>query len=324
MQNDNKNLWTVILSLCAVVALVGCLFVYNSVATPKLPTSAFTDKTQTDYTGSTHTSSTVPTTAVSTTVVAGEKRQFSWSATDEQRITTLLQGYGGQVSLYYEDLESGYTYLYNTEHTFFAASLMKAPFCMYILKLASEGKCDLTQKVTYTANFQSTGTGIIKNDPFGTQYTIQQLIEYAIRYSDNAALRMLRSLFSVNDFKQFAASIGIENTDSIGLITNSKITAKDAAIYLHAIYDFFETDQTYGKMLYDYMTHTRNPMFYSSYPLARKYGWADASFHDMAIVDAPHPYILILLTDHEDGTAGDFAMFRNVANTIEKISGQTE
>jgi hypothetical protein len=93
---------------------------------------------------------------------------------------------------------------------------------------------------------------------------------------------------------------------------------------MHAIYDFIEQDKTYGKMLYNYMTNTRNPMFYSSYPLIRKYGWADASFHDMAIVDAPHPYILILCTDHEDGTAGDFAMFRNVASNVEKLSGQTE
>lgn len=317
-RNDNKNLWTVILSLCAVIAVIGCLFVYRSVSTPSIPTSAITHSTGTVST------STSPSTTVPPSVTTGQTRTFSWSATDEQRITALLQGYSGQVSLYYEDLESGYTYLYNADHSYFAASLMKAPFCMYILQLAAEGKCDLTQKITYTAAFQSTGTGIIKNAAFGTEYTVQQLIEYAIRYSDNAALRMLRSVVSVNDFKAYAASIGIENTAAIGLITNSQITAKDAAVYMHAIYDFTQKDKTYGKMLYEYMTNTRNPMFYSSYPLVRKYGWADASFHEMAIVDAPHPYILILCTDHEDGTAGDFAMFRNVANNIEKISGQTE
>lgn len=317
-RNDNKNLWTVILSLCAVIAVIGCLFVYRSVSTPSIPTSAITHSTGTVST------STSPSTTVPPNVTTGQTRTFSWSAADEQRITALLQGYSGQVSLYYEDLESGYTYLYNADHSFFAASLMKAPFCMYILQLAAEGKCDLTQKITYTATFQSTGTGIIKNAAFGTEYTVQQLIEYAIRYSDNAALRMLRSVFPANDFKAYAASIGIKNTAAIGLITNSQITTKDAAVYMHAIYDFIQKDKTHGKMLYEYMTNTRNPMFYSSYPLVRKYGWADASFHEMAIVDAPHPYILILCTDHEDGTAGDFAMFRNVANNIEKLSGQTE
>ncbi len=318
-RSDNKKLLTAALSLCAVIAVIGCLFVYRSVSNQSVPTSVISVVSQkTTAANATTTSSS----AASTTFE--KKRSFSWNTADEQRITAMLQGYEGQVSLYYEDLESGYTYRHNAEHTYFAASLMKAPFCMYILQLAADGKCDLAQKITYTAAFQSTGTGIIKNAAFGTEYTVQQLIEYTIRYSDNAALRMLRSVFSVEGFKTFAASIGIKNTASIGLITNSQITANDAAIYMHAIYDFIERDKTYGKMLYDYMTHTRNPMFYSSYPLIRKYGWADASFHDMAIVDAPHPYILILFTDHEDGTQGDFAMFRNVANNIEKLSGQTD
>ncbi len=315
-QSDNKKLLTAALSLCAVIAVIGCLFVYRSVSSQSIPTSVITDKTAVPSIQTTS-PSTAPTTV-------GQKRQFALSATDEQRITNMLQGYDGQVSLYYEDLESGYTYLYNAGQSYFAASLMKAPFCMYILQLAAEGKCNLAQKITYTAAFESKGTGIIKNDAFGTEYTVQQLIEYTIRYSDNAALRMLRSVFSVDGFKKFATSIGISDTSAIGYITNSQITVNDAAIYMHAIYDFIEKDDTYGKMLYEYMTHTRNPMFYSSYPLIRKYGWADASFHDMAIVDAPHPYILILCTDHEDGTQGDFAMFRNVANNIEKLSGQTD
>jgi len=315
-QSVNKKLLTIIVALCAVVATLGCLLVYRSVTEQTLPTSTLTDKTGDMVIHTTGTS------APSTTTTAG--RRFEMDPTYKERLTTLLQEYGGQVSLYYEDLESGYVYTYNADHEYFAASLMKAPFCLYVLKLASEGKCDLNQKVTYTATFQSAGTGIIKNSAFGTQYTIQQLIEYAIRYSDNAALRMLRSVFSVDGFKEFATSIGIKDTSSIGYVTNSDITVTDAATYLHAIYDFIETDETYGKMLYQYMTTTRNPMFYSSYPLARKYGWADASFHDMGIVYAPHPYILIMCTDHEDGTAADFKMFRTVANAIELLSGQPE
>ncbi len=317
-RSDNKKLLTAAVSICAVFAVIGCVFMYRSVSEQNVPTSVISVVSQkTNDPAVTTTTSSAPVTTV-------QKRSFSWSTADEQRVTAMLKEYAGQVSFYYEDLDSGYTYLYNAEHSFFAASLMKAPFCMYILQLASQGKCNLAQKVTYTAAFQSAGTGIIKNAAFGTEYTIQQLIEYTIRYSDNAALRMLRSVFSVDGFKSFAASIGITDTASIGLITNSKITAKDAAVYMHAIYDFIKKDTTYGAMLYEYMTHTRNPMFYSTYPLIRKYGWADASFHDMAIVDAPHPYILILFTDHEDGTAGDFAMFRNVANNVEKLSGQPD
>lgn len=314
----NKKLLTAALALSAVAAVMVSMFVYRSVSVQRTPTSVIVNNTLPNSTATT----TIPTTTAGT--VTAQNRTFAWSEADQQRVGNLLQGYDGQVSLYYQDLESGYSYMYNAEHTYSAASLMKAPYCMYILQLAAEGKCNLSQKVTYTANFLSEGTGIIKNEPFGTEYTIQQLIEYAIRYSDNAALRMLRSIIGVDGFKTFAASIGIQNTAHIGLITNSKITVTDAATYMRAVYNFIRTDETYGKMLYDYMTHTRNPMFYSSYPLVRKYGWADEAFHDMALVDAPHPYLLILCTDHDEGTTADFAMFRNIANTIEKLSGQTD
>ena len=259
-------------------------------------------------------------TTTGTTTAAGGS--FSLGEQQEQEVTAMLQGFGGKVSALYMDIGSGYTYQYEPTQEFFAASLMKAPYCMYILQLASEGKCDLSEQMTYTQQFQAGGTGIIQKAEFGTRYSIQTLIEYCIRYSDNVAIRMLRSRFPADGFQRFATSLGIENPGSIGYITNAKITAADAAVYMRAIYQFIHTDKTGGPLLYEYMTHTRNPMFTSQYSMARKYGWADAAFHDMAIVEAPRPYILILLTDHEDGTAGDFAMFRQFSAKIEGLSGQ--
>ncbi len=318
-QGDNKNLLTAALCICTTIAIFACMLVYRSVSQQTVPTAGLTDTT-----GDIVTHTTATTADPSAPTSNPSNRAFALSEAEEQQLTAMMQSYGGQVSLYYEDLQSGYVYTYNADRKYFAASLMKAPFCLYILKLAAEGKCDLNQKIAYTQAFESTGTGIIKNAEFGSVFTVRQLIECAIRHSDNAALRMLRSLYPVDGFKEFAASIGITDTASIGYVTNSNITANEAAVYMHAIYEFFEADETHGQILYEYMTNTRNPMFYSSYPLARKYGWADASFHEMAIVDAPHPYILILCTDHEDGTAADFAMFRNVANTVERLSGQPE
>ena len=95
----------------------------------------------------------------------------------------------------------GYTYSYNADTSFFAASLTKAPYCMYLFDLATDGKCDLEQKITYTEKIGSDGTGKVKNSPFGTQFTVSQLIEYTLRYSDNAALRMLRGVYPASGFQ---------------------------------------------------------------------------------------------------------------------------
>ncbi len=267
---------------------------------------------------------TTPITPITTTTQQTDNLRMGFSFTAEQQLQLddMLKSYGGNVAVWYEDLDSSYTYQYNADHTFSAASIVKAPYCMYLLQLASEGNCDLTQKIAFTDDIRADGTGIVKEQPFGTEFTVQQLIEYAICYSDNAALRMLRSAYPAEGFRDFSSSIGIQNANAISNITGANINAADAATYMRAIYKFIQENETYGGMLRDYMTKTRNPMFTSSYTLVRKYGWATEAFHDTAIVEAPHPYILVFLTDHAEGTTDDFAMFRNLSNTVETFSAQ--
>ena len=137
------------------------------------------------------TETTVATTEATTT--APPRNGFAFTRQQESQLDGMLAGFGGQVAALYKDIETGYTYSYNADTSFFAASLTKAPYCMYLFDLAANGKCDLEQKLTYTEKIGSNGTGKVKNSPFGTQFTVSQLIEYTLRYSDNAALRMLKN-----------------------------------------------------------------------------------------------------------------------------------
>jgi beta-lactamase class A len=294
----------------SVAACFACFLVFRHLHRPSVPTGT------TQSTNTITTTTTAPTTGTTT-----QKNEFSFTNTQKNELDALIRSFSGKVSVYYEDLESGYIYENKAETKYFGASLIKAPYCLYVLQLATDGKCDLNETMTYTAEFYRGGTGIIQKQPYGTTYTVKTLVEYAIRYSDNIALRMLRHRFGIDSFKEFAKKLGIQDIDGIGYITNSSITARDAAVYMNAIYDFIETEEN-GELLKQYMLSTKNKMLTSSYPLIRKYGWADASFHDMAIVDAPHPYILIVCTDHEDGTAADFGMFRKISAKIETLSNQ--
>ncbi len=300
---------------CTIAIMYACSILLSTTHTPT--------STVVHTTAQTTVITTTPSTSTTTTQQADNPRMgFSFTAEQQQQLDDMLKSYGGNVAVWYEDLHSSYTYQYNTGHAFFAASIVKAPYCMYLLQLASEGNCDLTQKIAFTEDIRADGAGIVKEQPYGTEFTVQQLIEYAICHSDNAALRMLRSIYSAEGFKEFSSSIGIKNVDAISNITGANINAEDAATYMRAIYKFINENETYGGMLHEYMSKTRNPMFTSSYTLVRKYGWATDAFHDTAIVEAPHPYILVFLTDHAEGTVDDFAMFRNLSNTVETFSNQ--
>ena len=306
-KSAGKYIGTFFLVVVAVVSCFTCMLLYRCLTTNSTPTSHI-DEPNTIIT-------TTPTTTKPQSVFALTQKQ-------EQTLSNFIKKYKGNVSVYYQDLESGYTYTYKADQKYFAASLMKAPYCHYILQMAAEGKCNLNEELTYTEKFYRGGTGIIQQEPYGSVYTIKTLIEYAIRYSDNIALRMLLDRFKTDGFKEFAEKQGVQDIEGIASVTNSSITVNDAAKYMNAIYNFIELDDTCGTLLKQYMGTTKNSMLTSSYPILRKYGWADASFHDMGIVQAPHPYILIICSDRDDGTAADFNMFRNICSEIEKLSNQ--
>ena len=52
----------------------------------------------------------------------------------------------------------------------------------------------------------------------------------------------------------------------------------------------------------------------------RKYGWTGFSLHDIAIVEAPHPYILIILTNLDEGTKQDIGLFESISLLVEEYS----
>lgn len=240
---------------------------------------------------------------------------FTFTKQQISEINAVIKSCGPGVSVFYKDLNSGYTYTYNSEQKYFIASIIKAPYCMYIYDLASQGKCDLNKRYTYAARHKAGGTGKIQYMSVGISFTLEELIGYAIKYSDNVAMNMLKENFPVEGYRTYAKSLGLKYPEDIKYATNGNITATDAGIYIESIHNFINNN-TYGSKLRTLMLSTSNPMITSNYPVVRKYGWATASFHDMAIVEAPYPYLLSICTNHD----GDYSTFKKISQIIQKYS----
>ena len=110
-------------------------------------------------------------------------REFTFPEEGRAALDTLLAGYEG-VSVFYQDVGSGAVYEYRSLEKYPAASVVKAPYCLYVLDLASQGRADLNQTFTYTEQWMRKGTGKIQNMPFGTVLTLRELVRYAIEESD--------------------------------------------------------------------------------------------------------------------------------------------
>ncbi|MCL2853232.1 MAG: class A beta-lactamase-related serine hydrolase, partial [Defluviitaleaceae bacterium] len=135
--------------------------------------------------------------------------------------------FGGSISIYYENLETGFIYTYNADRVFFGASMIKAPYALWVYLLAEAGYADLSAVHTYTSADHWGGSGSIQRMPFGSTFTEAELLRLALYVSDNIAFRMLvRRLYGVNGFREWVEEIG-GNPNLVHTVTYSHMTANE-------------------------------------------------------------------------------------------------
>lgn len=198
----------------------------------------------------------------------------------------------------YKDIYTGFTISYNQNQKIFTASTIKAPKDIYIYEMASQGKINLDEKLTYTSRYYTNGTGIIQNNKFNTKYDVRTLSKYSIVYSDNIAHNMLMDRFGRKNMLAFWKELGTNaiftNNTNWG-VTN----AHDASIYMEELYKFYLEDEKYGQELMNNFLNA-NPKFIkgrNGYKVANKSGWSGTAIHDVSIIFADNPYIVVALSN---------------------------
>lgn len=186
--------------------------------------------------------------------------------------------------------------------------------------LPGEEKYDLSRTWTYdAATMFREGSGKIQSMPSGTTMTYQELVEYTLLYSDNVAFAELRNIFGMDSFHRKAAELGIEGTKS-GFMY---LTAEDCGKFLTEIYRFFQTDSEYARLMRDCMEHSGHTVMIVSAltgkRVAHKYGWDTGAYHDMAVVLEEHPYVLVIMTDLEEGGSAANAFVQRVTRLTDEI-----
>ncbi len=167
---------------------------------------------------------------------------------------------------------------------------------------AGEEKYNLDVVWTYEpTSMYELGSGEIINMPAGTELTWRELVEYTLLYSDNVAFAQLRERFGYSSFYTKVAELGIKGVPT-GFMN---LSANDCAIFLEEIYKYFETGTENALLMKDCMIRSQHTVMisvhYPSGTVAHKYGWDIGAFHDMAIIYDDEPYLLVILTDYDDG-----------------------
>jgi beta-lactamase class A len=121
------------------------------------------------------------------------------------------------VAYYFRDLNNGMWLGINEQEEFSPASLMKVPLMVAVLKESQTNPDLLKTKILYRQSQYSTideESGFRKQD--STFYTVEELINHSIQYSDNAATLMLMDL------------IGMQKVESTEGDLNLAVDAKES------------------------------------------------------------------------------------------------
>lgn len=233
--------------------------------------------------------------------------------------------YTPSVSFFYMDLTNGYTMEYNADSVFYTASLIKAPYVLWVLneieKREAEGSAKDTQYdvesiFVYTEDKFISGSGIIQKSEFGTEFSYLDLLRLTITDSDNIAFNELRDIYGRKGFNEFSESLGVTNPQKKLFYA----TAREMGAYLKETYNYFNGDSVYAQMLKSWMQATNHRIMIPSsvrpLKVASKYGWDVGAYNDMAIVFHENPYLLVLMTELEKGSRADNAFIRELVSKI--------
>ena len=202
-------------------------------------------------------------------------------------------------SVGYEDSNTKFTYKYNENKVYYAASTIKMLDALYLYEKASKGEVNLDETITYQSKYLRGASIKMGKKSYGDKVKIRDLVSYAVIYSDNIAHAMLLDYIGKSTLREYGRGLGAKYTldsDDFG-----EITVNDALIYLEALNKYLETGTSDAKELKSYFINSEQN--YLNFPddnieAVQKYGEYDVYYHENGIVYTNKPYFVSILTLH--------------------------
>ena len=216
----------------------------------------------------------------------------------EEELTNFLKNYSTSVS--FKDVNTGYSYQYNSNKEYYAASTIKMLDAIYIYLNAFNGNLDLDTEVTYLARNKRAWSFRMQDYKIGDKVSLRKLVEYAITVSDNTAHDMLVDYIGKSTLKKFGQSLGATTT-LVGNDDFGAINSKDSMIYIETLNNLKNKSGELGEELKSYFVNSDQN--YLNFPnegisASQKYGEYNSYYHANGIVYAENPYLVSILTLH--------------------------
>ena len=239
---------------------------------------------------------------------------------DLSKIESILDGYGQKISIMAYSVDGKKAIAYNTDQKYFSACTIKAAYVLSCCKQIDKGLCSPEEMMAYESHHYHKGSGKIKNQAYGTKYSIKTLLHEALFISDNVAYEMLVDRFGHEYYNQMVTDLGCTGLKLRGLWSHD-VTVKDMVLLWQEIASYIESNKPMSEVMrkactnspFNYGCQFMNNIDYS-HKSGDNFGDAPA-YNDAGIIWAKNPYIYVVLTNSEGGSET-----KNVINeTMSKI-----
>ena len=220
------------------------------------------------------------------------------------------------VSLYFRDLNNGPWFGVNLSATFSPASLLKVPLAIAYYKLNEQTPGYINKTIKYNGP-QSDWPNIVQTIvpqqvlKIGEAYSIEDLIDRMLVYSDNQAYFLLYSNISQDDLQKVYDDFDLK-LNGPGPQDDSTVNVKGYSTFFRILFNASYLNQTDSeKVLSDLASSDFTSALSAGVPdgtqVAHKFGEREIEgsstdqIHDCGIVYYPgHPYLLCVMTQGSD------------------------
>jgi beta-lactamase class A len=228
--------------------------------------------------------------------------------------TNIQEGNLSKASVYFVNLSSGNWTSINPTATFYPSSLGKIPIMIAYYEMAETDPDILDKAIVYPVG----GTDLNKNQDIqpaqaiipGRAYTIEQLIEYMIKYSDNNAAELLYNNIDQAALQNVYGDLGIPVDNDPNISNLDFITPQEISLLFRVLYNGTYLSRDYSEKALEIMSQSSFTQgIVAGLPIpvvvSHKLGLVgiqtngittEHELHDCGIVYANDPYLLCIMT----------------------------
>lgn len=232
------------------------------------------------------------------------------------KLAALAEEYGLSVS--YLSGDGGCAFSVNGGAVRQSASTIKAMYCEYLLESGVDLQAELRFDVEEPTDSAS---GQLTEEKLGSSFPLGDLIDYTLRYSDNMAYTLLYTAFGNEHYNEWVEALGVPGLKIKTENGYARVCADDLSLGMLEIYRYSQRDSRVVSPLKHARFRNRISAG-TAYAVACKFGLKSdrTGYHETAIVYAPAPYVLTVMSALNPDNPGEAAPFTEVAKLTDQLN----